>query len=127
MCVRCALFAYLAELIKFNLNEIRAAIWTKASNGHHKVTEGGNNGPNDRVVVDARSTKHAAGSTGWLWQSAHITCPMGRIRNLKCCLAGQCEGRPRTVDAAIAGVMAVAGAGTEAGLGWPGLKLELLN
>lgn len=53
--MQCVLFAYLAELIKFNLNEIRAAIWTKASNGHHKVSEGGNNGPNDRVVVDART------------------------------------------------------------------------
>lgn len=121
LCVQCVLFAYLAELIKFNLNEIRAAIWTKASNGHHKVSEGGNNGPNDRVVVDARSTKHAAGSTGWRSQSAHITCPMGRIRNLKCCLAGQCEGWPRTVDAAVAEIVAVAGAEVEAALGWAGL------
>lgn len=72
MCVRCALFAYLAELIKFNLNEIRAAIWTKASNGHHKVTEGGNNGPNDRVVVDARSTQQAAQAGAGRAHTSHV-------------------------------------------------------
>lgn len=42
---------------------------------------------------------------------------MGRIRNLKCCLAGQCENRPRTVDAAVAEVEAALG---WAGLAWPG-------